>query len=111
MATPRVAVSRGEILVAVRNEVLAVGLDGGSRRLITAPGPVRAIAADRERVGLLVAPERDDDPWTFAVAPRDGGDARPLASFERRPFHRHPLVLARGHVCTIVGDRVVGAPW
>ncbi len=106
MGTPRYVLEGGEILLAIGDHVTAVDPGGRPRRLIEAKTPIHAIAADAAHVALLVGDERR---WSIAVAPRSGGSARIAATFERAPYHRHPLVIARGRACTLLGDRVIAA--
>jgi hypothetical protein len=108
MGSPRMAIEGDEVLIALSDHVLAIDRAGRARRALEARSPIRAIAADARHIALIVG--EDDAPWSLAVAPRTGGHARTLASFARRPYDRHPLVIARGLACTLLGDRVIGAP-
>ena len=108
MGTPRMFAHGGEVLLAVGRTVLAVDAAGKQRVLLKAKLPVGAVTANDDHIAVLLAP--DNAPWSVAVAPRAGGRARPLAELRRAPYHRHPLALARGMVCTLLGELVVGAP-
>ncbi len=111
MGTPRWLVDGSGILLPVGKSVLAIDAEGASRVLIDAPNRIHAIAADADHVALVVGDDDGDDRkrWSIAAAPRTGGTARILASFERAPYHRHPLVVARGRACTVVDQRVLAA--
>jgi hypothetical protein len=110
MAAPRYVIEGGEALVALGDHVSAIDARGRARRLIEAGAPIQAIAADATHVALVLGLDGDrDSPWSLAVAPRGGGKARAIASFARAPYHRHPLVLARGRACTIADDRIIAA--
>lgn len=102
MGTPRLVFARGELFVAFPDRIEAIER---KRRVAKSKLPIRALAIDAEHIVALVGEERE---WSFAIA--DGERLRTLASFSRAPYHRHPLVIARGHACTVLGDRVIGAP-
>jgi hypothetical protein len=108
MATPRWIASQGELLVTSKDEVLVVHRAARATRLCRSPGPLRAIAANTTTIALLVG--EDDRPWLLATLPRSGGVPRIIASFQRAPYHRHALVLSRGHACIPIGDRIYAAP-
>lgn len=109
MGTPMLASSRGEMLLGVKKELRAYDLHTGkSRVLLKTPLPIRAVAADSERIVLLIGDEDED--WFFAAAPRDGGAVEKLASFPRAPYHRHRLVIARDHAITVSNDRLIATP-
>jgi hypothetical protein len=112
MATPRILVSRGEVLLASGTSVLAVPLTGGApREIVRATLPVRAIAAENDLLALVLGDEDvDRGVWSLARASREGGSAEIVATFARAPYHRHPLVVARGMACTVLGDRLIGVP-
>lgn len=111
MGSPRYVIEGREILLAVGDHVLAIDAEGRTRRLVDASKPIRAIAADATHVALVIGEDGGrDSPWTLAVAPRSGGHARGLASFSRAPYHRHPLSIARGRACTVVGDQIIAVP-
>lgn len=113
MASPRYAVEGSEVLIAVGEHVLAIDARGDARRIIStrkAGARIHAIAADQTHVALLVGEDSErNPPWSIAVAPRAGGRATTLATFARAPYHRHPLVLARGRACIVAGDRILAA--
>jgi hypothetical protein len=111
MASPRLVFSEHELLVGLPDGVIAIDAGGRTRRIVEAGSPIRAIAADESHIALIVGEDgTKDPPWSFAAAPRAGGRARVLASFARAPYHRHPLVIARGHAVTTLGDRIIAAP-
>jgi hypothetical protein len=105
MGTPRVVFSEGELFVAMPDRVIAIDRNGQSRQVAKSNLPIRAMAIDGGRIALLIG--KDDKPWSFAVV--DNGKTRELGSFSRAPYFRHALVIARDHVCTTVGDRILGA--
>lgn len=111
MGSPRLVFSEGELLIALPDHVLAIDASGRAARIAGSSRPIRAIAADARHIALVLGEESDrDPPWSIAVLPRAGGAPREVATFARAPYHRHPLVLARGLACTLSGDRVIAAP-
>lgn len=108
-AKPAYEISRGELLVPVQKEIRAYDLASGkSRVLIRAPHRVYAIRATETHLAIVMGDE--DKAWFVASAPRTGGKVKKLACFSRAPYHRHPLVIARGHAIILSDARIVGVP-
>jgi hypothetical protein len=88
--------------------VLAIELRTGKvSTLATAKGMVRAIATDEAVLAMLIEREGSEGKWEVARTSRAGGEIETVGTFERAPYHRHALVLARGKACTTAGDRVL----
>jgi hypothetical protein len=110
-ASPRYSVWGHELFVAIKKEVRAIELETGkSRVLLRAPHPVHAVRADETHIALVMGEEDED--WFLGATPRreSGDGVRKLASFRRAPYHKHPLLIARGHAVTLSNDRIIAAP-
>lgn len=111
MGSPMICPHGDDVLVAHGERVLAYPKSGGAGRVaLEASQLVRAIAADEHGIVVLSGPAKNDDRWRIESAPAVGAQLRRAGEFDRRPYHRHPLVVTRTAAIFPCGDRLLAAP-
>ena len=91
----------------VKKELRAYDLYTGRSResLLKAPLPIRAVAADSERIVLLIGDEDED--WFCAARRRRRRAMEKLASFRARPITAIGFVIARARSRGLRNDRLI----